>query len=372
MVAWRFNKPATGPIIAEEPSIGWSEDTFALYEDNECYWYWFGTSPYAAFNATVHCLGEPPRTGACCDLAAPGGLLCREVLSTECWGPLARFSVGASCADPDTFDPPCGTSACCQWWDTCDDFTEIECDAFDGLWHPGEFCNDPDLQCEDFSRCLLAGWGSPCCLDVCGFDPYCRDYEWDGVCEALAYELCCAVEAVGWLDPPDGVVDARQPHPLDNADDLWGIDTILVEAVTGDDRKCWSFCETNDRGYGPNAIDRVTDHDDGTFTITLDRPITPGAVTMLSYALDRDSASFTSHPANVDGDSAASPVDILALIDFLNDVAPLPWGLYSCDMDHCGQCALADILRLIDLLNGAGAFEPWNGTVLPENPGICP
>lgn len=36
------------------------------------------------------------------------------------------------------------------------------------------------------------------------------------------------------------------------------------------------------------------------------------------------------------------------------------YGDYSCDMDHSNACGPADILRLIDLLNGSSKFVSLN------------
>ena len=263
-------------------------------------------------------------------------------------------------------------SACCWWWEPCENLTESRCAAFGGTWHPNNACGDPDFWCPSLIRCFLAGWDDPCCELVCDADPYCRDFEWDDVCESLAYELCCIADAANWLDPPDGVVDARQPHALYDPTDLTGIETIRVQAATGDDRDCWDFCETDNGGREPNAIKKITDTGDDTFTITLERPITPGAVTTISYADSRSIGSFISHPGNVDGDGEAGPADILALVEFLSGTGSLPWALYSCDLDRNAECGPADILRLIDLLNGAGEFDPWHETLLPVNPGVCP
>jgi hypothetical protein len=203
-------------------------------------------------------------------------------------------------------------------------------------------------------------------------DPYCLEFEWDGVCESLAYDLCCAADVVSWLDPPDGVVDARQPHALHDSSDLWGIDTIHAQGVAGDDPKCWNLCETDSGGYEENAIWAVADLSDDTFVITLERPITPGAVTTISYAGGRSVGSFISHPGNANGDGEAGISDVIAVAEFLNGTGSLPWGEYSCDLNHDEECALSDIVRLIDLLDGTGDFDAWNGTLLPVDPGVCP
>ena len=64
----------------------------------------------------------------------------------------------------------------------------------------------------------------------------------------------------------------------------------------------------------------------------------------------------------------SSTVDILKIIDILNNVMTPPWGTASCDTDRSGICGPADILRVIDLLNGADVYDPWLGRTLP----VCP
>ncbi len=181
----------------------------------------------------------------------------------------------------------------------------------------------------------------------------------------------CPDSLILWLDPPDGVVDARQPHAVNNPSELQGIDAIRVLHTTGSHDGCWSLCES-DTTAAPNAIAGVTRHTDCTSTIRLDRPMTPGAVTTISYNQGTDTARFTSHPGNVDGDATAAPADLLAMIDYLNGARSLPWGVYSCDLDRDGECQPPDILRLIDLMNGAGGFAPWLYTPLPVDDSPCP
>ncbi len=197
--------------------------------------------------------------------------------------------------------------------------------------------------------------------------------------------LSCPAGEVNWIDPLDGVVDARQPHTPDNANRLSGIDAIVVGAPVGaDDPCCWTLCETNENphlhpSYLPewerNEIVGVICGGDDTCTVTLKRPIAPGEATTITYTDENGAVAtgrFVSHPANVNGDSQASPSDILRMIDYLNGVDVPPWGLYSEDVDHSGLLAPPDILRVIDLLNGAGEFETWINTPLPDCGDCCP
>jgi hypothetical protein len=76
---------------------------------------------------------------------------------------------------------------------------------------------------------------------------------------------------------------------------------------------------------------------------------------------------LSSLPGDVNGDGIANVKDILILLDHLND----PEGIllpHQCDLNHSGQCEPQDILRLIDILNGANEFFDWLGYTLP---GIC-
>jgi hypothetical protein len=195
------------------------------------------------------------------------------------------------------------------------------------------------------------------------------------LCPNLCGAGTCPDNPVIFVDPPNGVVDARQPYPPANPANRQGIDTIRVQGVPGiDNITCWDRCETAQDG-ARNDIAEVIDNGNGTFDVKLERSITTGAVTTITYRGKSGGtykAKFTSHPANVDGDSASSPVDILGIIDVLNGVSPARWGNYSADVDHSGMAGPADILRVIDLLNGADEFDPWLGVSLPQCGACCP
>jgi hypothetical protein len=187
--------------------------------------------------------------------------------------------------------------------------------------------------------------------------------------------VCPAGEAV-WVDPPNGVVDARQPHPVNSTLPRQGIERLIVRAPRRADFRCWSVCETRESGF-PIAFVRVEEVD-GLYTLRLTRPMTPGAVTTVTYhdSPVGQTGRFISHPANINGDGATAAFDILAIIDCLNNVNPAvacPWGFpYSRDVDHSGVFNSSDLLRTIDLINGAGAFAtPWLGTTRPTGQG-CP
>jgi hypothetical protein len=194
----------------------------------------------------------------------------------------------------------------------------------------------------------------------------------------------CPAGLVTWLLPPNGLVDARQPHAADDPDRLQGVDMILARAPAGADARCWTLQQTDANPhlrppYPPeletNDILEVFDDNSGLYQIVLRRPITPGELTTITYTNELGSAStgcFTSHPGNVNGGATAGPKDINVLIDILSGDDPAQWRMSSVDIDHSGALAPGDLLRAIDLLNGAGPYAPgWNGTTRQMDAESC-
>lgn len=308
--------------------------------------------------------------------------------------------------------PGCDDATCCNLVCYCD---PLCCDPVNGLWD--DYCSTTgylesgcgaQLLCQDTcnvcgsstvdccvgvpSQTGVAGCDDPtCCETVCAADAFCCEVEWDQDCATngfngngngaavLCPQLCgggdCPNGAVAFIDPPSGAVDARQPHPPTDTATRQGIKSVNVAGPAGlDNPACWSLCESAIDGT-PNGISGIVDNGDGTFTINLAKAISTGAMTVIEYTAGDATVTrgeFTSHPANVNGDSASGPSDILALIDTLNGVSPAVWGIYSTDADHSGVAGPPDILRVIDLLNGASAFDPWLNVQKPACGACCP
>jgi hypothetical protein len=348
----------------------------------------------------------------------PGERRGQGTFTVSCGPPDNPSCPGAGDCCTDTQSPACNDESCCEMVCACDPFccttlwdencattgwqgstcgAAVLCaDLCEGCGNPlaGDCCIDNGTaSCSDFD----------CCEAVCAADSFCCEVVWDEDCATHGYDpddgpptgngawnlcptLCptCPIMDLSWTDPPDGVVDARQPYPPDSPELLQGIDTITLTGGLLDEEdpmpalECWTLCETGAEGLAPNGIasvDAVLDElGRGTWTVTLTRPITPGQVTTVTYT-DHNGATttgvFTAHPGNVDGDSQSSPADIIRVIDYLNGVQTSPWGLYSEDIDHSGLPAPPDILRTIDLLNGAGSFGPWLNVARPAGTG-CP
>lgn len=135
---------------------------------------------------------------------------------------------------------------------------------------------------------------------------------------------------------------------------------------------CWALCETGveavDTGEGcseldDNAIAGVTETSTGVYEIVLDRPISAGYWTQITYLGDDSSVWYASLPGDANLNRGSSAADITYLVDCLNDVYVC--SLYQTDMNRSGAGNAADILRLIDLLNGAQEFIVWLGESIP-------
>lgn len=271
------------------------------------------------------------------------------------------------CDDPTCCNAICANDPLCcvvEWDEVCALREGSDCQLACGVGAGDCFTGGGGAGCDD----------TDCCSTVCDVDPFCCASEWDSLCADRASLLCaadCPLGDVTWVDPPDGVVYAGYPLAPATQTPL-GPREFEVLAPPGASAGCFSLCETNQIG-DPNAIQSVTTEiiSGGfqTYRITLQRPITPGAVTTLTY-VDNDlvehQGTFIAHPANVDADAVASPLDILEMVDCcLNGICSPAWGAYSCDVDQSGGIHPPDLIALIDLLNGAGPLDSWNGTALP-------
>ncbi len=327
-------------------------------------------------------------------------------------GGVGRLSI--TCGPPEHAACP-GSESCCQAVDgpACADETCCEsvcaCDPFccDVVWDEscattgflGSGCG-ASLLCNcaavcgdvDAGDCCEAN-GSPacadeaCCNEVCSIDSFCCDVEWDDFCattgsvpgggaEVACGDLClpnCPAAMLDWMDPLDGTVDARWPHDLGDPA-LRGIDTIVVGGPLGADPECWTLCETLSKEVA-NEIASVVENA-GTYTITLSRPITPDAVTTITYTDGMGvatTAEFISHAGNANGDGIANADDVIDLGEAFAGLISLPWGLFSADIDNSGAFTPLDILFIVDVFNGVLDLSgPRIDTPIPTADPTCP
>ncbi len=331
---------------------------------------WTGAS--ALFFAAGQVHGQQDPVGACCLF----GTCLSDEAPNRCAEIGGTFAGGSVSCDAD----PCISGACCMPDGSCQDLIEVACAQAGGTYEAST------TSCERFD--CPQPVGSCCISGVCIEDESQEVCEavngvWNGPGSDCQVEWCapdlCPVGTVQSANPPSGIVDARQPYPPDD-DSLEArqgiggsqepitvtLDVPLAEA------HCFTVCETaEDPALGFNTIENVTEGPANVYETQLLRPITPGAVTTIEY--DGDTyVEYVSHPGNVNGDLFADRLDMLALIDFLNGVTTVPYGLYSVDIDHSGEADALDVLRIVDLLEGVGLYDPpWAQTQRPTNTS-CP
>lgn len=289
--------------------------------------------------------------------------------------------------------------ACCFPIGVCfDDTDPNDCTAVGGTYQGlGSTCGVDCLDCNDnrvVDQCDMSCGcsGGPCDIPGCGTKVDCNAngipddcdifIEQGGFCDPIVRDDCsddingdgrleecpfCPVGVIRWIDPPDGVIAAGYPSDPSTCV-ANGIRAIVVQAPPGAEAVCWRLCETNDTG-SLNFITNVTEVD-GMYTLELDRPITPGACTTLSFTDNNNvttTAGFISHPGNVNADATSNGMDVQFLLEILIGVQVAPWGLYSTDVDLSGGMLFPDVLGEIDILDGNGpCLEPWMNTSLPS------
>ncbi len=175
-----------------------------------------------------------------------------------------------------------------------------------------------------------------------------------GTIENLMIEVGCVIVST---DPPNCAIDARQPSKPDgtepagwNSIDLTFSDASCAAAVgPGDFSVSVHPAETP-----PTITDAIKDG--ATVTLVFDRLISTGKWTCVTYA--DTTTCLGSLPGDVSAaDNTSAPADILYVIDCLNGVRTCE--MWQCDVDRSDMCGPPDILRVIDLLNGAGVYDPW-------------
>lgn len=183
-------------------------------------------------------------------------------------------------------------------------------------------------------------------------------------------------------DPPDGIIDARQDFSTSGLTRR-GFDRVRLAFATAfkdptshGQLALGNFTLGDSNGTAPEIVGVVPVVDKPTtFDIVFSDPITPGVWTTLTANVERPDGLVVSDrvrvgflPGDVNGDGTSAPVDILDLIDDLNHVRVPALNEWQCDIDRSALCAPPDILREIDLLNGAHTSRPWNGVRLPPRP----
>ena len=211
-------------------------------------------------------------------------------------------------------------------------------------------CNDPG-DCDD---------ADPCTADSCQLNGTCTHQP-----------LSCL--AITGSDPPSGAVDARQPHDISSALLPLGVVKAAltfsggsVAALTSDD----FTLEKQGGALPPPVLIDVSPLAADTVQLTWSDPLESASWLKITHNDSQSSVCFGALPGDVNSDdlTATGDVSVLrAVLTALPGNAALP--LHT-DIDHSGTTNASDLTRLLDVLNGAGAFDPWLDQSSPPMP--CP
>ncbi|MFQ5590945.1 MAG: S8 family serine peptidase [Phycisphaerae bacterium] len=165
--------------------------------------------------------------------------------------------------------------------------------------------------------------------------------------------------------PPDGAVDAGQPFAI-GASSPTGWNSIeLVFAGDAGELTARDFTvAVEPSSVQVPRIGRV-DSNGAMVTLRFNDVLPVGAWTTVWHDESGTGIRVGVLPGDVDGDGTTAASDLLTLIDAYTGVAgTLPdW---STDIDRSGEFDLTDIVRLIDLMTGAGEYNVYLSASLPE------
>ncbi|MHC4696665.1 MAG: hypothetical protein ACYTFA_07990 [Planctomycetota bacterium] len=329
-------------------------------------WLQVPNQAYGTYNLAL--IDDPNFTMVIDELALDYDSANIEGLQIEVADPCAGFDPTVDCIEPPSV---------CHW---------VKCVVVDGVPTCVLEYRDCEEEVGSGYECIVAEGGcvpvGACCVDPCTGE--CQDLSlvqcvhldgfWLGhysTCQGIggACDTSCIFSGpIDWTSsvPPSGVLDARQPHDVNDQWPLFGIDTIVVNGDYWGGSECFELCETDCEGP-PNRVEYVVQNPPGTNTIRLLRPITPGGVTSITFCGPYESTgTFASLPGDTNADGVSNADDITELVECCLNRSCVPaHGEYSCDIDHSGSSTGADVLRVLDLLSGAGEFtQAWDGVQL--------
>lgn len=178
----------------------------------------------------------------------------------------------------------------------------------------------------------------------------------------------CALQLLD-CDPDHCFTDSRIPHQPDNAAAKLTMNQFVAHfsgPTTG--LAAANFQITQIPPVGPLPAFASFTNVGNDSSILLNLRLNKNVYTCVRHILSNKQCCFGVLPGDADSSLRTQPVDTFELIDNLDgEVLPrlLP---EKCDVDRSFLCTAADLLMEVDLLNGAGAFVPYNDASLP----VCP
>ncbi|MCH7884790.1 MAG: S8 family serine peptidase [Planctomycetes bacterium] len=182
-----------------------------------------------------------------------------------------------------------------------------------------------------------------------------------------AYQaLATALGGIVSSSPATCAIDARIPHdPSDDSLRLgWRSFELTFAGEVFDLTPADFAVSTDGAGTAASAVAVVDALSPKTVRVELDAVIEVGAWTTITHKASGTSIRLGFLPGDVNGDGVTNSSDLFVLTDVLKGFGP-PLPDSSLDLDRSGQLTPADLLQIIDLFEGIGAFEPYFQATLP-------
>ena len=186
----------------------------------------------------------------------------------------------------------------------------------------------------------------------------------------------CACPSIVDAVPTNCAIDARYPHRADGSP--IGFESVEVALSAGTEMsqlgpESFPLSFVGGTMLNPPVVTAVTPLGGVTVRLDFNKPLPLQRWSCLGMACAPAGAKdvcWGHLPGDVNGNGTANAADVLDLIDFLNGVHPEALAWYQTDVDASGATIAADVLAVIDLLNGAGPFDSWNN--VNASGGSCP
>ena len=198
-------------------------------------------------------------------------------------------------------------------------------------------------------------------LGTAGYDQF---FGWGRLNAAAALMGATRFFDVVSTDPNMGDVDARQPSEPDGSGMAgWhsaGITFDLDPTILG----LADFVVTVNPVGPVVAIDSI-DQNGNTLTFHLDQTIPAVARTTITHTASGSSVTLNFLPGDVDSNGTSEALDVFILGDAIDEFPGGDLPLHSTDTNRSGSANFEDMMRVLDLLNGAGVYLVHDGLMLP-------
>jgi len=178
--------------------------------------------------------------------------------------------------------------------------------------------------------------------------------------------LATAVGGILSSTPAACTVDAARPFDPDNQSvplGLQSFDLTFPDGVMEPDPADFAVAVDGGTASAP-GVAAVTPVEGNTVRVDLDAVIEPKAWTSIEHLPSGTAVRLGFLPADANGDGVSNTADIFTMLDNFEGVGQTR-PLSSLDIDRSGSFTTLDMLEMVDLLVGAGAYEEYFGATLP-------